>query len=151
MSIVTSRRHPVKPSRVSKPRPVPFGSGINPKPFRLTDDDYRPSIEAFSPSLEDRSWAEAMFRPVAEGPGFVGALQIAARRFRTAPGEFNSFVAGELDRLAALAVAIGASNPTDFERLRDLAEMDARETWEARGYDLGFEAARGEHYGLPVG
>jgi hypothetical protein len=143
MSIISRTRRTVKPSRVAPQRSA-FGEGILEPRVARHAGEYRPTAEEFAPSLEDRDAAEAMFRPVSEGPGFVGALQIAASRFRNVPGEFNRFVAAELDRLAFLAVAIGATDPTDFYRKRDLAEMDAREAWEARGFDRGLEYARGE-------
>jgi hypothetical protein len=143
MSILSRSHRTVKPSRVAPQRSA-FGEGILESRVARHAGEYRPTAEEFAPSLEDRAWAEAEFRPVSEGPRFVGALQIAARRFRSQPGEFNAFVASELDRLAAMAVAIGATNPVDFDRKRDLAEMDARECWEARGFDRGLEYARGE-------
>jgi hypothetical protein len=155
MSIITRTHRPVKPSRVTPQRSA-FGVGIiEPKVARYAGE-HKPTAEEFAPSAADRAWAEESLRgvfdapAVNEGPTFIAALQLASRRFRAGTGEMNAFIATELDRLAALAAILGAANPTDFDRKRDLAEMNARECWEARGYDAGHEAARGEYHGLPV-
>jgi hypothetical protein len=134
-----------------KARATRVRKASQPRPVAIVADEYRPELEPFAPTPEDRDWAENEFRgifeDINEGPRFTDALQLAARRFRSASGEINTFIAAELDRLAALAVATSATGPADFERKRDLSEMNARECWESRGYASGFADGRDETTG----
>jgi hypothetical protein len=61
-----------------------------------------------------------------------------SRDFRERGDDIGRFVGQELDRLVTTARLIGATGPTDFDAMRDQADMIAREAWEARGYEAGY-------------
>jgi hypothetical protein len=81
--------------RTSKPaKPIRKAS----KPARLVHDDYRPSIEPFAPTLEDREWSENALRGVFDDPPFWDQLSAIAHDFRARGDDLGRFVGQELDR-----------------------------------------------------
>jgi hypothetical protein len=113
-------------------------------PALVSDNDCKPSVEPFTPTLEDREWAENALRGLFDGPSFWDQLSAIAREFRESGDELCRFVGKELDRLVVTARLIGAIGPDDFDVKRDRAENDAREAWEARGFAAGLVAGREE-------
>jgi hypothetical protein len=83
-------------------------------------------------------------RCVFDGPSFWDQLSAIACEFGGTGDELCRFAGQELDRLVVTARLIGATGPDDFDVKRDRAEIEAREAWEARGYEAGFVAGREE-------
>jgi hypothetical protein len=141
MSILTRPRRAVKPSRVSRAASRPFGEGLDAFTTRYAAEDFRPAVEPFAPSLEDRSEAETILRDAFEPTvdrAFWFRLEATARTFRGRNDAVGRFVADELERIIQTARLIDATGPDDFGTLRDLADMTARGAWESRGFEAGY-------------